>query len=278
MGIALIEFESFTPEYLVSKYIKCYWMIKGNNNLSSYNKTILPHNEVCMTFLIGKESIETSKNKNSINTGIYVSLASSKNYSIDFKDKFHYVDVSFYPGVFYELFKIPLDKLESKLYSIDELCIKMDKSILETLYEKKDNNKETVNILNNYFSKLFYRLDENQFLNNIKNLCINSNLEEFYNNSRLSTRQIQRETKKFTGMTPRTIQRISRFYKILEQLKYSSNPNFATIAQNLDFYDQSHLIKDFKSFSGLNLKDFIQTNSNYLQFQSKEYCHNNITI
>ena len=78
-------------------------------------------------------------------------------------------------------------------------------------------------------------------------------------------RQIQRKVKESTGLTPRTIQRISRFHKIIENFRYSSkNSNASVIAQNLEFFDQSHLIKDFKSFSGITPKLFLSNREKFL--------------
>jgi AraC-like DNA-binding protein len=230
-----------------------------------------------MTFIISKNENNTAY-KTNVKTGVYISPPSTKSYNINLNNQFHFVDIAFHPGVFYELFKIPVSELENRAYNIEELSIKIDDSLLEKLYEKKESCKETVNILNSYFSKYFNRMYRNDFIENIKHLTLTSNLDEFYSNSKLSNRQIQRETKKLTGLNPKTIQRISRFYKILEQIKSFETINLSNLAQELDFYDQSHLIKEFKSFSGINLTNFMQLSSNYLQYQSDEYCHKHLSI
>lgn len=261
----MVKLQSYLPEYTLDKYIKCYWILNGENNLKDYKKSILPHNEVCMTFLILKEKNNFIFNTN-LNTGIYITPSSIKSYDLGLSDDFYYVDVSFFPGVFYELFKIPINKLENRVYNIDELSIKLDTSILEKLYNNKEKPREILNILNEFFFQLFYHFESSDFLGNIKNLCTNCNLDDFYDNLKYSARHVQREMNKFTGLSPRSIQRISRFYKIIEHLTTQYNGNFAEIAQELEFYDQSHLIKDFKSFTGLNFKEFKQNSSNYLQF------------
>ena len=71
---------------------------------------------------------------------------------------------------------------------------------------------------------------------------------------------------KFTGLNPRTIQKISRFNKILNNIKNCKSVNIALVYKNYDFYDQLHLLKEFKSFSGLSFKDFMTDNTKYLQF------------
>ncbi len=272
----MVEFQSFTPDFSLSKYIKCYWIIKGSNS-EKYDKTILPYSEVCMTFIICKNG-ESYTNGTKLKSGVFISPPTTKKYGINIKEEFHFVDIAFYPGVFYELFKIPISEFENRVYNVEELGLKIDNSLLERLYNSKNNYATTVNILNNYFLGYFNNYFNDNMINNIKNLMLNANLEEFYSNCTLSTRQVQREIKKITGQSPRTIQRISRFYKILDHVKSIDSLNFSVLAHELDFYDQSHLIKEFKSFSGINLTNFMQLSSNYLQYQSDEYCHKHLSI
>ena len=93
------------------------------------------------------------------------------------------------------------------------------------------------------------------YLCNLVNLYKDGDLEQFYHNERLSPRQIQRKTKLLTGLTPKTISKISRFYNVLENMKSCKDGmSFSDIAQNNNYSDQSHFIKDFKSFSKFLLK------------------------
>ncbi|RXJ83331.1 helix-turn-helix domain-containing protein, partial [Arcobacter sp. CECT 8985] len=158
-------------------------------------------------------------------------------------------------------------------YSIEELGIKFDEDIINKIKINKQEPTEVIQILNNFFSNLCSKIKDQEIVEEIKKLMQSSNLNNFYNEIDLSIRQVQRETKKFTGLTPQTIQRILRFYKILDNLRTFDDINFSSLAQKLDFYDQSHLIKEFKYFSGINLKNFLFTKNEYLQFQSEEYCH-----
>lgn len=264
-----MKIQSFKPEYSLLNFIKYYWVISGNYKISSHKKILLPYSESCLIFLI-------TNNKNS--TGIYLCPPNIKPHewyfspSFDMKmnDEFFYVDISFYPGVLHELFKIPFNKLDNRAYSIDELSIKIDKSILDRLYDNRNNQYEIQNILNRYFFQFFYNFSENEFLSNIRNLHFNCQLDEFYNNSKLSIRQVQRDMNRFTGLNARTIQRISRFYKLLNCIKEQNYKSLAFISQDLEFYDQSHLLKELKYFTGVSLKDFIDNSSKYLQFQMKE--------
>ncbi len=54
-----------------------------------------------------------------------------------------------------------------------------------------------------------------------------------------------------------------KFWNTLSEI--CENEDLRTeMAQNLEFFDQSHLIKDFKSFSGITPKLFLSNRENFL--------------
>lgn len=66
--------------------------------------------------------------------------------------------------------------------------------------------------------------------------------------------------KKYLGVTPKHYQRIMRFNEILKSIQSKEKISWADIAYNCDYSDQSHFIKEFFFFSGLNPQEFIRKN------------------
>ncbi len=61
------------------------------------------------------------------------------------------------------------------------------------------------------------------------------------------------------GKTPSELKKIIRFRQALEfrQRLRSIKTKFSDIAYQFNFFDQSHLIKDFRSITGMTPKDFL---------------------
>jgi methylphosphotriester-DNA--protein-cysteine methyltransferase len=53
------------------------------------------------------------------------------------------------------------------------------------------------------------------------------------------------------GTTPKLFQRLRRFQRALPLAQAGSDPDWAQLALQVGYYDQSHLIRDFLAFSGL---------------------------
>jgi len=68
----------------------------------------------------------------------------------------------------------------------------------------------------------------------------------------LTLRTFEREFQRLTGMAPKRYLRLLRFHRAVELLGRSANsarPDWAAIAYACGFYDQAHLIREFKAFA-----------------------------
>ena len=70
-----------------------------------------------------------------------------------------------------------------------------------------------------------------------------------------SPKQTERLFLKYAGFSPRTFMKLIRFRKVVESL--SSKPeSFTKAALDMGFYDQSHFIKEFHNYTGINPGSF----------------------
>lgn len=65
----------------------------------------------------------------------------------------------------------------------------------------------------------------------------------------VTVRQLERKSLEYAGVSPRTLVRIARFQHVLK-LKSECSSNWAEVAHALEYYDQMHLIRDFRTLAG----------------------------
>jgi AraC-like DNA-binding protein len=63
------------------------------------------------------------------------------------------------------------------------------------------------------------------------------------------------------GMSPKLFCRVRRFRRVLERVRQTVVPNWARVAVDCGYYDQSHLIHDFRFFSNLSPTEFVRLRS-----------------
>jgi AraC-like DNA-binding protein len=63
------------------------------------------------------------------------------------------------------------------------------------------------------------------------------------------------------GMSPKLFCRVRRFRQALERVRRNAVPNWGRVAVDCGYYDQSHLIHDFRFFSDLSPTEFVRQRS-----------------
>jgi AraC-like DNA-binding protein len=75
-------------------------------------------------------------------------------------------------------------------------------------------------------------------------------LDEIAAAANLSVRQFRRRCAELTGISPRHLARILRFRKACQMAGQTPRPHWAGIACDAGYFDQAHLIRDFREFAG----------------------------
>jgi AraC-like DNA-binding protein len=73
----------------------------------------------------------------------------------------------------------------------------------------------------------------------------------------LSERWFIQVFKTEVGITPKLFSRIQRFQQTRTFILQNPSPNWAALAVDLGYFDQSHLIREFLEFSGLSPTDYL---------------------
>jgi len=260
----------FLPNYKLDNWIKVYWFLEGKGvGNNSYYRQILP--DGCATIVIVLDGVMNLNNyeNGEIKRGIHIVPPVLKPHYDLISDDINLIDIQLNPSVFYKLFKIPVNELKNRIYSFDDISLDFDNSILEKLYKVKNNKAKINSLLNEYMIDLFNKLDfkEDEIILSINELYKSGDLNKFFDKQELSVRQLERKVKNYSGLTPKNLSKLGRFYSILEYMKYRQfNINFSQLSQEYEFSDQSHFIREFKSFSNETPSKFIKNTNNYPQF------------
>jgi transcriptional regulator GlxA family with amidase domain len=63
-------------------------------------------------------------------------------------------------------------------------------------------------------------------------------------------RRLQRSFARSVGVSPRTLQRLLRFQRFYSRLDTTAQGRWTELAIGCGYYDQAHLIRDFREFTG----------------------------
>lgn len=67
------------------------------------------------------------------------------------------------------------------------------------------------------------------------------------------------------GLTPKLFYRVRRFHRLIQQIDRRLPVNWAELAVDCGYFDQAHLIRDFRAFAGVSPLQYSRTSTESLQ-------------
>jgi len=160
------------------------------------------------------------------------------------------VSVAFMPGGMHRLLKMPMHELYDEPFDATLLLGREIAEVNERLQEAQ-TALEMKNVVEHF---LMYKLDHSSLLpweHALKaQLQGSMPIESAASLACLSLRQYERRTKEIMGYSPKIFSRLVRFSKAYRLKEQQPWLNWTSIAHSCGYFDQMHLIRDFKDFTG----------------------------
>ncbi|MDY0906519.1 helix-turn-helix domain-containing protein [Pedobacter sp. CFBP9032] len=271
-----MEFTKITPHPDLDEFIECYWMMYSDNTLPIVEK-IIPDGftEIIFNYRdIYESKINEEWNLQSPNllagqlrTFFYLQNTGTTG-SIAIKLK---------PAALTQLFGLSMDQYVDKIVDLDSfphVALKQLKEKILAICNNGENKKESIikKVLDDYFTILIHTALVNPIKKPLE-LILNSNgmanVAEMAASAGIGERQLERLFKKYIGLSPKYYARIIRFNHIFQLIKSKKN-SWANIVYLAGYYDQSHFIRNFKSFTGEDPSSYFFEEKNMANFFLKK--------
>lgn len=165
------------------------------------------------------------------------------------------IRVDFLPGGLYRMLGIPMrDLFDQGFDAVDFFGARIN-TINEQLQEITDleiGKNMVENFLLGYVSKLKEILPLDHAIRMLLNSNGNLSIEKTASLSCLCLKQFERKCQDRIGMNPKMYARILRFSKAYRMHEIYPNVSWTKIAYESGYFDQMHMIRDFKIFAGVN--------------------------
>lgn len=175
--------------------------------------------------------------------------------SFIFKGCFKIFNIQFKPIGFASIFKMPAAVIMNKFYDAEDLFNHEIKELHEQLYEAKDMDEMVAWAEKFLEDKLSSNksLWKNKCLRKASDSLLNQphayTMEQLASHSNMTLKTFERKFTDQVGLPPKLYSRIRRFNYALELKMYRPQLNWLDVCIQSGYYDQMHLIKDFKAFT-----------------------------
>ncbi|MFL9484268.1 helix-turn-helix domain-containing protein [Chitinophagaceae bacterium LWZ2-11] len=184
-----------------------------------------------------------------------------KKYLIRIRGQFISFTVKFNATGMYQLLGIPMDQFRDKAVPASDINLLPFENITGLLLYAPDI-QSCINIVEPFLLQLVSR---RLLLSGVTDLAIEllrqqkgtTSILQLAGNCKISIRQLERNFIKEVGVSPKVYARMLRFQYLLQNRAISPNQKWAAMAYDNDYFDQMHLVKEFKQFLGTTPSAFI---------------------
>lgn len=271
-------FQNYKPSPLLSKFIDCYFTVDLNQLTTKIEDLIVPDGTFGLIFIDDESAIERSLSTNTKSLPLKrTSIFGQKTYAVNYvysstKNKVFGLKIK-PSGMF--LFTKDVINIKNVFVDVNDLN---DKSLI-CLEEKVLQVKSTIDRIKIVENFILNKLNTFEVADDLKLLeaIINTvyqykgsvKFEFLLKNYNTSYKRIERIFLKYLGIPPKVYMRIVRFNATINTYQNTNfKENLTQLALANGFFDQSHLIKEFKQFASITPKQFFEKE---LSFSENEY-------
>lgn len=268
------SFDIIKPCSLLEPFIKYYWILDYESNVVEPIR-IIPYGCVQFTFYLG-ERINSlgSNNDSSYKDQAVVTGQISSFFDVVPQGKIRLITIVFKPFGAKPFFDFPISEIKNNIIPIKDINNSEWLDLENRLGDCKDNKAIVDCLENNLLKKLEKNTLFNSYssinneriilaINRIEDLKGNINIKDLSSLVCLSDKQFNRIFSDYIGINPKNFLRIVRYQSVLLKLQNSNikdanKIDFLDLVYDFGYYDQSHLINNFKEFTGYTPKEYIK--------------------
>jgi AraC-like DNA-binding protein len=234
----------YQPNALLSQYIETYWT---GNDFEGKEKFYKISSDGCVDIIF------TLEKPNDI---IYSEIVGVMTTYLESSQPqtAQMFGIRFKPAGITAFTRIPIEEFTNKRFELSLVETFFEKSFYESL-PKEQTAEETIKHIDNYLTNNLHPLyfPDKQILRAIDLINFTKGQlspAKVASDVCLCPRHFERKFKLAVGVSPKTYAKIIRFKHTLQYLRNYPHQDLASVAIQCGYYDHTHLIKDFKIFSG----------------------------
>lgn len=246
--------------------IKYFWALQSDNAAEIDHK-LLPVGNTDFILNLSRPITYTTGEKSSITCkGFHFNGLHERYYNIKQTGILNVVGISFFNAGAYPVLKAPMDIFTDKTMELSYFLKDTARRIEEILYAGNINNNTISKIENEIIRSIDAEfIPPKSVLSLIDRFFTHeAGINAFCEKYGVNPRTLERIIKQYIGMSPKQCQRINRFQTALKMI-CARQQNLTRITYDNNYFDQSHLIKDFKYFTGCTPTEFLEQKNSIIQ-------------
>lgn len=240
-------------------FVKDMMEIKGHSVKTSLR--LYPRNTPEILINLG-EPLQGEMGSKSASIKKYIIQGSKTAYvNVEHPARCHFLSIRFTTNGYYKLLGMPQNEFTNQFFNLDDVFDRKIEHLIPVL-QNTLSLEERFQILEKWLNKEFCKKEIpskllSDFVIRYLNQKPDASVKQLTQQTGFTRKHLVCRFKEEAGLTIKEYQKILRIYRLLKQIDKASQISWAKLAGQFGFYDQSHLIKDFKQYTGLTPTDYL---------------------
>jgi AraC-like DNA-binding protein len=257
-------YQYIQPSKQLAPFIKHYWMLETDAHEGNVSERVVPTGNLQLMFHYRKPFTMTFPDQQtSRQPQAFVSGLSSRYMDASTQGASGVIAVDFHPYGACNFFRFSLQELEERSIRLDDVFSDEVKFLEEQICGCRDLSSR-ISLIEQFLIKELIPLDWCDFrlIRQAVELVEHSRgqirASQLAGQLAVTPKKLERKFTSLVGKSPKQFIRIIRFQEVMRGL-VSQQPQYLTeYAYNNGYFDQSHFIHEFKSFSGYTPSEFVK--------------------
>lgn len=268
-----MKYVQIKPQGILSTVIDHFWLVEGKMEYS--REKILPYNSIDIMLNLGApyRIVETDliKMPYKLKAGWISGMRTSPIIHESVSDSICLVGAQVKPGKIGSIFHIDASELTGRVLEISDILGNSVDNLQNQIYEASSDTQK-LELFELFLSSRLKNCSTNTSLvdNAVSYISLNNplhlSIKDLSESMSISQKQLQRLFKQKVGILPYEYYRIARFQRLISLIEKNHTNNWALTALTGGYYDQPHMIKEFKEISGLTPQEYLLQMRDYGNF------------
>ncbi|HSS97541.1 MAG TPA: AraC family transcriptional regulator [Terriglobales bacterium] len=244
-----MSYRQIQPPFPVSTFVQCYWLLEDDSPPQSSVQRIVPDGCPELILNLGRPFEGQKEGRWYSQPQFFFAGQITRPMFIRSNGAAKVLGVRFHPFGARRILKVSAHETTDLLLPLEDVAPRLYRK-LHHLFEL-DSTPQQLAFVDQVLRETSLGKEDSQVeaaVNWITSSPIVADLDRVATIANLSVRQFQRRFKDEVGMSPKLFCRIQRFQRVFQALNIP-NSSWVDAALHCGYYDQSHLIRDFKDFS-----------------------------
>ena len=256
-----MQYLEFRPHPRLTPVIQCYWTIRGVGSAGDVER-VVPDGSTEFVLHFGESfhRIGGAVGRERQSRALFAGQM-TEHVLLEPGQVVDVVGVRFQPGGAGAFLRAPMAELADEIQDIADVGSPMDATLLERVGEFDDTHDRLAALERELLDRIDPAAEVDPLVAHVAGRLTesggNCSLDALAGECGLGVRQLQRRFRAGVGIGPKLFARITRFQGAISMLDGSGPGRFADLASRCGYFDQAHLIRDFRQFAGITPGRFV---------------------